>query len=47
VSNVNFEAATQTRAALAFTTVSPNRSVYYTSLVRSDLVIDVVGYFSS
>lgn len=47
VSNVNFEAAAQTRAALAFTTVSPTRSVYYTSLVRSDLVIDVVGYFSS
>ncbi len=47
VSNVNFEAAGQTRAALAFSTVSGADSVYYTSLVRSDLVIDVAGYFSS
>ncbi|MEO6654231.1 MAG: PQQ-dependent sugar dehydrogenase [Ilumatobacteraceae bacterium] len=45
VSNVNFEAAAQTLAALAFTRVATG-NVYYTSLVRSDLVVDVVGFFA-
>ncbi len=45
VSNVNYEAAGQTRAALAFTNVA-NESVSFTSLVATDLVVDVVGFFS-
>lgn len=46
VSSVNFEAAGQTRAAFAFTTVSDADTTYFTSLVATDLVVDVVGYFS-
>ena len=44
VSNVNFEGPGQTRAALAFSQLED--SLYYTSLVPTDLVVDVVGYFS-
>ncbi len=47
VSSVNYDAAGQTRAAFAFTTMSTGDSVFFTSLVRSDLVVDVVGYFAS
>jgi glucose/arabinose dehydrogenase len=46
VSTVNFTAADQTRAALAFTSVQPDGSAYVTSLVDTDLVVDVVGIFS-
>jgi hypothetical protein len=46
VSNVNYDGAGHTRAAFAFTTVSSSDSVYFTSLVATDLVVDVVGFFS-
>jgi len=46
VSNVNYDGPRHTRAAFAFTTVSPSDSVYFTSLVGTDLVVDVVGFFS-
>jgi len=46
ISNVNFEAPGQTRAALAFTTISPSDDEWITSLVATDVVVDVVGYFS-
>ena len=46
VSSVNYEAAGQTRAAFAFTTVSDDDTTFFTSLVAADLVVDVVGYFS-
>ncbi len=46
VSNVNYDGAGHTRAAFAFTTVSSSDSVYFTSLVTTDLVVDVVGFFS-
>lgn len=46
VSSVNYEAPGQTRAAFAFTTVSDDDSTFFTSLVATDLVVDVVGYFS-
>lgn len=46
VSSVNYEASGQTRAAFAFTTVSGDDTTFFTSLVASDLVVDVVGYFS-
>ena len=46
VSSVNYEATGQTRAAFAFTSVSADDTTYFTSLVATDLVIDVVGYFS-
>ena len=42
----NYDGPFHTRAAFAFTTVSPSDSLHYTSLVRSDLVVDVVGFFS-
>lgn len=47
VSSVNYEASGQTRAALAFTTVSDADTTFFTSLVATDLVVDVVGYFSN
>lgn len=46
VSSVNYEAPGQTRAAFAFTTVSDDDTTFFTSLVATDLVVDVVGYFS-
>ena len=46
VSNVNYTAAGQTRAALAFTRLTEGGRVRFTSLVRTDLVVDVVGFFS-
>lgn len=46
ISSVNYEGAGQTRAALAFTTVSDGDTTFFTSLVGVDLVVDVVGYFS-
>ena len=46
VSSVNYEAPGQTRAAFAFTTVSSADTTFFTSLVPTDLVVDVVGYFS-
>lgn len=46
VSNVNYDGPRHTRAAFAFTTVSPSDGVYFTSLVGTDLVVDVVGFFS-
>ncbi len=46
VSNVNFEAPGQTRAALAFTTISAADRESITALVSTDVGVDVVGYFS-
>lgn len=46
ISSVNYEQPGQTRAALAFTTVSDDDTTFFTSLVSVDLVVDVVGYFS-
>ncbi len=46
VSNVNFEGRSQTRAALAFTSIGAADREFITSLVATDVVIDVVGYFS-
>jgi glucose/arabinose dehydrogenase len=46
VSSVNYDGTGQTRAAFAFTTVSSSDTEYFTSLVATDLVVDVVGYFS-
>ena len=46
VSNVNFTDRSQTRAALAFTQLTDDGRVRFTSLVPTDLVVDVVGFFS-
>jgi len=46
VSNVNYTAEGQTRAALAFTRLTEDGRVRFTSLVRTGLVVDVVGFFS-
>jgi glucose/arabinose dehydrogenase len=46
VSNVNYDGPGHTRAAFAFTTVSASDTTSFTSLVATDLVVDVVGYFS-
>ncbi|NNE12324.1 MAG: hypothetical protein HKN41_08790, partial [Ilumatobacter sp.] len=45
VSSVNYDRPGQTRAAFAFTTVSPSDTVSFTSKVQSELVVDVVGFF--
>ncbi|MEO6570196.1 MAG: hypothetical protein ABIO83_01480, partial [Ilumatobacteraceae bacterium] len=45
ISNVNFTAPSQTRAALAFTRLSGGNE-HFTALVGTDLVVDVVGFFS-
>jgi glucose/arabinose dehydrogenase len=47
VSNQNYVAADQIRAALAFTSLPASKSVSYRSLVPTDLVVDVVGTFSA
>jgi glucose/arabinose dehydrogenase len=47
VSTLNYSAANQSRAALAFTSLPASKSVSYRSLVATDLVVDVVGTFSS
>ena len=47
VSTVNFSAANQTRATLAFTSLPASRRASYQSLVQTDLVVDVVGTFSA
>jgi glucose/arabinose dehydrogenase len=47
VSTINFSAANQTRAALAFTALPPSRGVSYVALVPTELVVDVVGTFSA
>ena len=47
VSNQNYVAADQIRAALAFTSLPASKSVSYRSLVPTDLVADVVGTFSA
>lgn len=46
VSNVNFMGPFQTRAALAFTQVPPDRAAGYVASVPTDMVVDVVGVFS-
>ncbi|MDJ0770471.1 MAG: PQQ-dependent sugar dehydrogenase [Ilumatobacter sp.] len=46
VSNVNYTGAFQTRAALAFSRVAANGDERFTSLVGTDLVVDIVGVFS-
>lgn len=47
VSNQNYVAADQIRAALAFTSLPASNTVSYRSLVPTDLVVDVVGTFSA
>jgi hypothetical protein len=46
VSNVNYTGPAQTRAALAFTRLADGGQERFTSLVDTDLVVDVVGFFS-
>ena len=46
VSNVNYTAEGQTRAVLGFTRLTDDGRVRFTSLRRTDLVVDVVGFFS-
>lgn len=46
VSNVNFEGSGQTRAVLAFTTISATDDQWITALTTTDAVVDVVGFFS-
>lgn len=46
VSSVNYDGPGHTRAAFAFTTVSSSDTEFFTALVTSDLVVDVVGFFS-
>jgi hypothetical protein len=46
VSTVNFFAG-QTRPTLAFTTMHETRQVSYEALVPTDLVVDVIGFFSA
>ncbi len=46
ISTLNFTGTGQTRAALAFTPLAADGTVRYASLVPTDLVVDVVGYFS-
>jgi hypothetical protein len=45
VSTVNFTAADQSRAVLAFTKVAGGRTAYE-SLVPTDVVVDIIGTFS-
>jgi hypothetical protein len=47
VSNQNYVAINQIRAALAFTSLPASKTVSYRSLVPTDLVVDVVGTFSA
>jgi hypothetical protein len=47
VSNQNYVAGNQIRAALAFTSLPASKTVSYLSLVPTDLVVDVVGTFSA
>ena len=46
VSSVNFTGPNQTRAALAFTQIPASGQESITALVATDVVIDVIGYFS-
>ncbi len=46
VSNLNFTGAGQTRAALAFTRLASDGSERFTASTATDLVVDVVGFFS-
>jgi glucose/arabinose dehydrogenase len=46
VSSVNFTGSNQTRAALAFTQLPPSGQQSITALVATDVVVDVIGYFS-
>ena len=46
ISSVNFTDADQTRAALSFTPISPSGQQSITALVATDVVVDVIGYFS-
>jgi len=46
VSNVNYTGPGQTRAALAFTRLTGSGQERFTSLVDTELVVDVVGFFS-
>ena len=47
VSSLNYTGPGQTRAVLAFTQIGLDNQVGYTSKVDTDLVVDVVGLFSS
>jgi glucose/arabinose dehydrogenase len=46
VSNLNFQAAGQTRGALAFSQLTASGRERFTSKVATDVVVDVVGFFS-
>jgi glucose/arabinose dehydrogenase len=46
VSNLNYTGPGQTRAVLAFTKLTDDGSENYTSFVDTDLVVDVLGYFT-
>jgi len=46
VSTLNFTNAEQTRSVPAFSPLADDGSVRYASLVPTDLVVDVVGFFS-
>ncbi|HWL45269.1 MAG TPA: PQQ-dependent sugar dehydrogenase [Ilumatobacter sp.] len=47
VSSLNYTGAGQTRAVLAFTQIGANDRVGFTSKADTDLVVDVIGLFSS
>ena len=47
VSNLNVTAADQTRAVWAFTRLGPDGKERVTSLIDTDLVVDIVGVFAS
>jgi glucose/arabinose dehydrogenase len=47
VSTLNYDAAGQTRAVLAFTQIGAENRVGYTSKADTDLVVDLIGLFSS
>lgn len=46
VSNSNYTGPNQTRAVLALTKLADDGAVRYTSFVATDLVVDVLGFFS-
>jgi hypothetical protein len=47
VSTLNYDAPGQTRAVLAFTQFGAENRVGYTSKADTDLVVDLIGVFSS
>lgn len=47
VSTLNYEAPGQTRAVLAFTQIGAENRIGYTSKADTDLIVDLIGLFSS